>query len=108
MRGFNSNGTSFSFCGRLEERLWVSLTHLKVKEELMNETNNKANPQEEEETANLSNCFNWGRATDCLLTDDWVDVPLEIQSICVHSITLSLKLDLTRYIYPSFRDLSVT
>lgn len=61
--------------------------------------------QHEEETANLGDGLHWGSASDDLLPNHGVDVPLQAEGVvCVLLLPLTLHLNVTRHVNVTLDD----
>ena len=72
----------------------------------MNVPDDEPDAQNEEETANLGDGLHWGGASDDLLPNYGVDVPLQAEGvICGLLLPLILHLDVTRHVNVTLDDL---
>ena len=84
----------------------VLLAHLVVEHELVNVLDDEADTQNEKEPSNLGDGFHWGSATDDLLPNYGVDVPLQAERVVgALLLPLTLHLNVTRYVNVSLDDL---
>ena len=84
----------------------VLLAHLEVEHELVNVLDDETDTQNEKEASNLGDGLHWGGASDDLLPNYGVDVPLQAEGVVgTLLLPLSLHLNVTRHVNVSLDDL---